>query len=260
MKARHPLTIQRDVITAIFLREMKTRFTGYVLGNFWLILEPMLMISMFIILFGLRGRGEFGYAEPAVFVLAAFLPFKMLWQFTMNKTKTAASKAKQLGMFRQITLFDVFLTTALVEYFLFVFVGAILIAVLAWWGFSSMPKDVLMVLGYGATLWLLAMSVGIGAAMLSRFAKEVQVILGVFTLPAMFLSAVFYPMTIIPEPYRTWISYNPLVHPMEFIREGWLGTYESPVADNAYLFTWVVCLVVFALSQYSLNWRRLMSQ
>lgn len=260
MKPRHPLVIQRDVITAIFLRDMKSRFSGYVLGNFWLVLEPMMMISLFIVFFGLRGRGEFGYAEPAVFILAAFLPFKMLWQFTMNKCRSASGRARQLVMFRQITLLDIFLTTALMEYLLFVFIGVILITVLAWFGLDPMPKDVLLVLGYSTLLWLIGMSVGIISAMLSRFAKEVQIILGILTFPALILSAVFFPMSIIPEPYRSYLAWNPLVHAVEFIREAWLGIYVSPVASHSYLFAWVLGLLFAALSQYSLNWRRLIAQ
>lgn len=260
MKPRTSLAIQRDVIIAIYLREMKTRFSGFILGNFWMVVEPLIFISIFIMLFGLRGRGEFGYAEPAVFITAGVLPFKTLWQFTMSKTKSAWSKAKSLAMFRQISLFDIFLTTALVEFSLFLVVGLLIVILLVWLGFDAVPKNFLPVIGYGFLLWLMAFSVGVSAAMISRFAKEIQTFLGMLSMPALFLSAVFFPMTAVPEPYRTTLAYNPLVHPMEFIREAWLGSYESPVADDYYLGAWVLCLMAFAMSQYSLNWRRLMSQ
>ena len=93
MQARSAFSIQRDVIFAIFLREMNARFKNYTFGNIWILLEPIVMIGVFMTLFGLRGAGAFGYSEPAVFILAGYLPFRMLWQATMKRNMGALGGA-----------------------------------------------------------------------------------------------------------------------------------------------------------------------
>lgn len=259
MKARSAFSIQKDVVFAIFVREMNSRFGSYTFGNVWLILEPLLMMVMFILIFGLRGRGEFGYIDPPIFVFAAFLPFKILWQLTLRRTMSSLSGGKGLLGFRQVRLFDMFLTRSLMEAALFVVVGVILGLGLYWFGFDPVPRDILLVLGYCLIFWIFATGVGILACMVSQTAKEIEKLVSMIQMPLLFLSAVFFPMTIVPEPFRTWLSWNPLVHAMELVREAWFPVYISPVADVGYLSTWAICTLALALATYRLSWQKVLA-
>ncbi|RMB12463.1 capsular polysaccharide transport system permease protein [Eilatimonas milleporae] len=257
--ARSSLDIQRDVLFAIFLRELKSRFSGYVLGNVWLILEPLMMMVLFITLFGLRGRGEFGFVEPPVFILAAFLPFKMLWGSTMKQNMTSRGAALSVLNFRQARLFDIFLARTLVEGGVAVIVGIVLMIGLAWLGVNPLPRDPLSMLGYAAILWVFAASAGILFCVVSSFSREIEKLINLINLPLLFLSAVFFPMTAVPEPARTWMAYNPLVHPLELIREAWFPLYQSPVASLSYFAWWTVGAMTLALASYRLQWRRMLA-
>lgn len=259
MKARSAFSIQRDVVFAIFLREMNARFSGYTFGNIWILLEPILMMTVFVLLFGLRGRGEFGYVEPPVFILAGFIPFRILWNSTMRQNMSALNGARGLMAYRQVRLFDLFLTRTFVEGGICVTAGSILVLAMVWFGFDAVPKDILGVLYYGAVLWIFAASFGILACVLSEFAREIERFINVISMPLMFLSAVFYPMTIVPQQYQKILAYNPLVHASELIREQWLPVYQSPVADPAYFYTWTICLFALGLSGYRLRWRRMVA-
>ena len=76
----------------------------------------------------------------------------------------------------------------------------------------------------------------------------------------MFISAVFFPMTVVPEQYQGLLAMNPLVHAMELIREGWLPLYESPVARPGYLYMWTLCALALAISSYRLRWQRMIAR
>jgi len=260
MKARSAFSIQRDVIFAIFLREMNSRFSTYTFGNIWILLEPVLMMSVFVVIFGVRGRGEFGYVEPPVFILASFLPFRLLWQSPMRRNMKAMGGARGLLGFRQVRLFDVFLTRSLVEAGIFLVSGTVLVLGMLWLGFDAVPMDPLKTLYYGMILWLFACSVGILACIVADFAREVEKTIGILTMPLMFLSAVFYPMTIIPTAYRGLFAMNPLVHANELIREAWLPLYESPVADPGYLYVWTLCAMALSIASYRLRWQRMVAR
>jgi capsular polysaccharide transport system permease protein len=259
MKARSAFSIQKDVLFAIFVREMNARFSGYTFGNVWIVLEPLLMIVMFILIFGLRGRGEFGYVGPPVFVFASFLPFKMLWQFNMKRVMSAAAGSKGLLGFRQVRLFDVFVARGMMEAGLFLVVGLIIATIMWWIGFDPWPGDILGVLAHSSVLWLFSLSFGMLACVVSQVAMEVEKFINMLTMPLLFLSAVFFPMTIVPQPYRDWLAWNPLVHANELIREAWLPVYESPVADFGYLGWWTVVTLALAVSAYRLSWQRIVA-
>ncbi len=260
MKARSALSIQRDVIFAIFLREMNARFRSYTFGNVWIILDPIIMIMVFIALFGLRGRGEFGYAEPAVFIAAAYVPFRMLWQNTLRQNMGADKSVKGLLGFRQVRLFDLFMARTIVEGGIYIVAGIVIVALLMWVGFDAMPSDLLATLFYSSLLWLFAAFFGILACVVASFAREVQKLIGLLTLPLLFLSAVFYPMTMIPPEYQRMLAKNPLVHANELIREAWLENYISPVADLGNLAAWILCTAAIAVASYRLRWQRMLAR
>ncbi len=259
MQKRSSLSIQKDVIFAIFVREMTSRFSQYTFGNAWIILEPVLMITLFILLFGARGRGEFGYAEPAVFIFSAFLTFKLLWQQTMKKNMGALSGARSILGFRQVSLFDVFLARTVIEGGLCVVAGVVIALGLMWFGFSPAPTNPLPVFFYGLVLLIFASGFGILACIVASFAKEIEKLISLLTMPILFTSAVFFPMTVVPEPYRTWLAWNPLVHAMELIRENWLSSYTSPVSDVQYFLSWTIGVLALALMSYRLSWKRMVA-
>lgn len=260
MKARSAFSIQRDVIFAIFVREMNARFSTYTLGNIWILLEPILMMAVFVVLFGARGRGAFGYVEPPVFILAGFLPFRLLWNAPMKNNMKALGGVKGLLGFRQVRLFDVFLARSLVDAGIFLVSSAILVLAMEWLGFDAIPVDPMQVLYFGLILWLFACGVGILACVVADFAREVEKILNIITMPLMFLSAVFYPMTAVPPAYHSLFAMNPLVHANELIREAWLPLYESPIAQVNYLYLWMLCTLALAIASYRLRWQRMVAR
>ena len=257
MKARTALSIQRDVIFAIFLREMNARFSRYTFGNIWIILEPLVMIGMFMLLFGLRGRGEFGFVEPPVFVYTSFLPFRLIWNSTMRANMGAAGAVRGLMEFRQVKLFDVYLARSVVEGGVFLVSLPVVGLLLWWWGFDVVPEDPLLVLAYCTLFWLFAIAFGILASVAARFSPEITKLINILMMPLLFLSAVFYPMTLVPTEFQGAMAKNPLMHAMELIREAWFVQYTSPVADVEYLAAWTLVLMALAISAYRLRWRRM---
>ncbi len=255
MQVRSAFAIQRDVIFAIFIREISSRFgNNYAFGNVWLLLEPLVLMTVFIILFGFRDIATLGNIAPPVFIVITYVPFRMLWSSTMKKAMGAAG-ARGLFGFRQIRLFDVFLAHALIEGGVYLTVKSIILTTLLWFGLDALPSDPLLFLGYAATLWLFAVFFGILACMVSRIAKEVEKIINIMTLPLLLMSAVIYPITVVPAQYRNFFSYNPLAHASELLREAWIEGYVSPIADFEYLATWTLVLMAMAMSAYRLNWR-----
>lgn len=260
MKSRSSLTIQRDVIFAIFLRDLKARFSGYTFGNFWLLLEPLLFMAAFMALLGARGAGQFGYAEPPVFILAGVVTFRQLWQPTQRQVSTAFRNFRPLRMFRQISLFDLILARALVQFGIFIAVTAILTVGLLWMGFNALPADFLMVFAGVVVAWLLGIGIGLCFSTLMALTPEAEKFLQIIQFPLLIISAVVYPMTLVPVQYHALFALNPLVHVNEWVREYWIDLYVSPVLDYSYLAVWVLLTLAIGVSSYRLGRKRLFIQ
>lgn len=260
MKARTALLIQRDVVFAIFVREMISRFSTYTFGNIWLVLEPLLAMILFMVLFGARGRGGYGFVEAPVFIYSAFLTFRLLWSSTMRQSASARNGARSLMEYRQVRLFDVFMARSFIEGGIFLVVGLILALGLVWLGYDPWPDDFLLTIGYCFVVWLFAASFGMLVCMIGSFAREIEKFLSMLTMPLMFLSAVFFPMSIVPLNYWPYLTWNPLLHAMELVREAWFDAYTSPVADFEYLMGCMLICLTVAMATYRLTWRRILAR
>lgn len=72
---RTSLQVLRDVTFGLLIRELKTRFGSYRLGYAWALIDPLLIIGAFSLIFGLRGHSGFGEAPAPLFITAGYLPF-----------------------------------------------------------------------------------------------------------------------------------------------------------------------------------------
>ncbi|HSI56065.1 MAG TPA: kpsM protein, partial [Ideonella sp.] len=68
--------IQRAVIFALVVRELQTRFGGRLIGLFWVIAEPMVHISIILLIrVVLRQRFSGVMLDSAVYLTVAMIPF-----------------------------------------------------------------------------------------------------------------------------------------------------------------------------------------
>jgi len=260
MSRRSILKTQANVLFAIFFREIHRKFGDFKLGILWTLLEPMLMLSLFILIFGLKGSGAFGFVEPPLFILAAFLPFKTIFNDALKTCSKASNVKRGLATIPQVTLFDIIIGKMLISYLVGITVGLI-IAILLWWLFDldPVPDSTIEVLFTIFSMCAFGAAIGMGICMVQDIAKEIGKMFDMITFPLLILSAVIYPMTAVPEPYQSMLAWNPLVHPMEMIREYWFPKYSSPVADMVYWYSWVIGAIFFGLMLYRLRWKRVMA-
>ena len=248
MKIRSAFSIQKDVIFALVMRDLKEKFSDYSLGNLWLILEPILLMGLMIVIIGNRGAGEYGLAEPPVFVLAGMVVFRQLWQPTVRQIMVSIKRMRPLKMFKQISLVDLMLSKAFLQAGIFFMVVFVLMSILAWLGYNPVPDNILMVLLGGFLTWIMAIGLGISFAVSQYYSPEFEKILTIIQMPLFILSAVIYPASALPQSYLKYLYFNPLVHSSEMIREYWIKDYISPVLDIKYLFFWAFCLLAFGLA------------
>jgi len=255
---RSSFQVLRDVTFGLLIRELKTRFGSYRLGYAWALIDPLLMISVFSLIFGMRGSGGFGGAPAPLFITASYLPF-LFFRNVVSKLQSAVSANMGLFCYRQVTPFSTFVARFILETIIGIVVGCVLVLGLLWFGFDAVPSDPLLVIIIYLLLMSFSFSLGMIFCIMSNLFKEADKFLSLMMMPLMFVSCVMYPLASIPPQYHHLFMWNPLVHAVELIRCGWIAGYKSPDASWAYLSCLTLVLLTFAMSCYRLSHRRLIA-
>jgi capsular polysaccharide transport system permease protein len=81
-----------------------------------------------------------------------------------------------------------------------------------------------------------------------------------FSRPLMFVSAVFYTPNDLPAEARYFLSWNPIVQIIEYIRYYALGVRLFPEADFWYALLLALCAMFFGVIGYYANRFRLIEK
>ncbi|CAM7104497.1 ABC transporter permease [Escherichia coli] len=255
---RSSFQVLRDVTFGLLIRELKTRFGSYRLGYAWALLDPLLIIGTFSLIFGMRGHSGFGGAPAPLFMTASYLPF-LFFRNVVSKLQSAVNANMGLFCYRQVTPFATFVARFILEAIIGLVVGCVLVLGLLWFGFDAIPSDPLQVIFIYFLLMTFSFSLGIIFCVLINLFKEADKFLNLMMMPLMFISCVMYPLATVPAQFQHWFIWNPLVHAVELIRAGWIAGYVSPDVSWVYLSSLTLVLLTFAMSCYRLSHRRLIA-
>ncbi|WP_299008290.1 ABC transporter permease [uncultured Shewanella sp.] len=233
-KKRTSLTIMSDVIFALTMREIKTRFGHNRLGYFWAIMEPVGQVAILGLIFSLMGRNSVANIPVALFLFTAILPFKLFGKL-LNQLSAAIDANKGLLSYRQVTAIDPVITRILIEVATFLLVYVFIFSVMAWLGFTAWPNNLLGLLT--ATALLVVFTVGLGLLLCTcmSFWKDTKKIVNIITRPLFFISGIFFCATMIPPQYWYLFDWNPIFHVIELSRDSFFSAYTSPVGQWSYL-------------------------
>jgi len=246
---------QKTVLDALFLRELKARFTSGQAGLFWTFFQPFFMVFLFVTMHVIMHGSDTNSnsaIEYGIFIALSFTSF-FLFRDLLTKSSGAFRANKALFIYRQVKPIDTLIARLMVESFIMgvVILGFVILAV--YFDLISPPKNLIMVtLGY---LWLTIFGFGIGLiiAVANTFYDVVGKIVGFLNLPLLFLSALFYSIESIaktnPEAAQM-LLYNPIVHFMEMIHGFYFYDLDDRYVDYNYMALWTATTLFIGLWLY----------
>lgn len=236
------LSTQARVIYALILRETKTRYGEHKLGFLWAVIEPLIMVAIFVAIFAtIRSRSAGGGMPIAPFMLTGIVPFT-LFRDSMTQMQGAIALNRMLFAFPQVTTFDVIFARGLLEVLLLSGVFVLLLFGMHLAGFDIRIERPLGVLAACGLLSLMGMGLGFIFASLSPFIPSMKQISGALMGRPLFLSSgVFFIAEDIPASIRDYLLYNPLMHMLELLRSAFFHEFESAYGNWSYATTWALC-------------------
>lgn len=241
------VSTQLRVIHALILRETKTRYGQHKLGFLWAILEPVIMVALFVAIFANMRNDNPGGMPLVPFMLAGIVPFAF-FKDPMNQLQSAISHNKTLFAFPQVTTFDVILARGILEVLIIsgVFGTMLFVAHLA--GYEINIQRPLTVFAACGLLAMLGIGAGFLFASITPIVPSIRQLTSAFMGRPLFLSSgLFFTAESIPAEIRHWLLYNPIMHLIELLRGGFFYEFETAHGSWSYATTWSVCTLALGL-------------
>jgi ABC-type polysaccharide/polyol phosphate export permease len=196
----------RVLLYSLVVRDLKARYRGSTLGFFWTLLNPLLLMLTYTLVFSVYMRVEM--THYAAFLLTGLLPW--LW-FSSSLNMGAVSLVEGGGLLKKVffppqILPAVSVLSNFVNYLLSLpLLLGLLVVIglpLGWAAFAIVPvATVQLVLTYGLALAVAALTV--------RY-RDLAQLLGNLLMLWFFLSPIIYPATLVPRQFIALLALNPM--------------------------------------------------
>ena len=211
----------QELIYHLAQREILSRYRGSALGLLWSFFNPLVMLTIYTFVFSVVFKARWGgdsdsKVEFALVLFAGLMIFNLFSECinkapglvlsNVNYVKRVVFPLEILPVVTLLSaIFHLIISLFVWLLFYIIFVGmpplTILLLPLVYLPFA------LIILGFS---WFLA-SLGV-------YLRDIIQIIGVLTTVLMFLSPLFYPISSLPEQYRTFMLINPLTFVIEQAR------------------------------------------
>jgi capsular polysaccharide transport system permease protein len=238
MIAGHPtfpqiFRAQKNVLTALMLRDIKTRFgsaPGFLIAIAWPLSHIMLLVGINI----LAGR-IVPYGESAVLWFALGTTPFMIVSYTSRFMMYGLILNRPLLAFPAISVFDIMLSRILIEMFVSSCLIACLILILSSLGVDFMPVDLTMALSALGVSLLLGIGFGILNSIMSMLMTQWATVYMLLTIFLWITSGAYFVPSAMPAALRELMYWHPILHCIEWIREAYFEGYHSLILDKYYV-------------------------
>ena len=218
----------RGLFFFLVWKEIKVRYAQTVLGSGWAILQPVLTMVVFSIVFGsFAGIPSDGVPYP-VFSLAALVPWTY---FSTALTGASASLVGNVQLITKVYFPRLVIPMAPVLSGLvdFGIAFVILLLVMLGYGLAPSPEAIVLVPLLVLATMMVAAGVGLWLSALTIQYRDFKYVAPFLIQIWMYASPVAYPMSMIPERYRLIYSLNPMAGVIEGFRAVLLRTQVIPL-------------------------------
>jgi lipopolysaccharide transport system permease protein len=231
----------RELLYFLTWRDIKVRYKQTALGAAWAVLQPLLTMVVFSIIFGrLAQLPSEGIPYP-VFTFTALLPWQ-LFAFALNQS--SASLVADQNLIKKIYFPRLIIPISSVMAGLLDFIIAFGVLLILMFAFGIPLSPRLLAIPFMVLLALAtAMAVGLWLSALNVKYRDVRYTLPFLTQVWLFATPIAYSSTLIPERWQLLYSLNPMTGVVEGFRWAILGK-ESAVGGMILVSTIMVVLLL----------------
>lgn len=219
-----------EVVYILALRETKVRYKQRVAGMGWSILQPLMTMVVFTVLFDRLTKVPTGGTPYPPFALAALVPWTY---FSHALTKCTICLVENQALLTRVYFPRLILPLSAVIAGLVDFSIAFVLLVLVLLGYGIYPTLAVLALPFYLLLAVLtALGIGLWLAAINVEYRDVNNALPFVTQTMLFVTPVAYASDLIPEAWRFVYALNPMVSVINGFRWALLEGQPAPGAAD----------------------------
>lgn len=222
----------RDLLVMLAYRDYRVRYAQTVLGFTWALIQPLLTLLIFILVFHKAVRVETGEVPYALFALTGMWAWSYFaYVITQAGQSIVSSQALVTKIYFPRLIIPI--SKGMVGFIDFIIVFLLLLLLMVWYRFvpsanlAALPLLILAVV-------IFAMAAGIWLSALTIRFRDLQYVIPFLVQIGLYVSPVGYPASQVPEAYRNIYYLNPMAAIMDGFR--WC-LLDTPLPATAYLFS-----------------------
>ncbi len=257
---RSPIEIQKAVVFALFVRELKTRFGKYRLGYVWALLEPLVHVIVLSLILSAVGRSDFSGIPLYLFLATGIVPY-LFFTKTTAQCMGAIEANRGLFNYRQVRPVDPVLARIILESIIHFVSYLVLLFIAAWFlDYDIRIHDPLGLITINALLFLLTFGVSLIFSVYGTLYPEMMKLVPMLIFrPMYFMSGIMFPLYVVPTEYHHWLLWNPMLHVVELNHLYYFRGFETGDVSLSFVALFALASITFGLLSYRANWVRMVS-
>jgi len=207
----------RDLLLTLTIHRIKIRYKQSLLGIAWAVLQPLLLMVVYTVIFSVVTKVPHGGAPYAVFVYAALLP----WTFFSTSITTASTSLVSHHNLITKVYFPreiIPLTYVLAALFDFAMASVVLAVLLAIYH-VPVTAGIVLVLPLLVIAFTFALSLSLFLSAFQVRFRDIGIAMALIMQLWMFATPVVYPLSVVPRRFLTLYSLNPMAGVVENFRQ-----------------------------------------
>ena len=240
------LWAHRDLFYFLIWRDVKIRYKQTVLGVAWAVLQPLLTMVVFTVIFGrLAGVPSDGEPYP-IFVYAGLLPWNFFNQAVTTSSNSLVGNAALITKvyFPRLVIPGAAVGAALVDFA----ISALILFVMSFYYGVAFGVGLLMLIPLALLTTLFAAGTGMWMSALNVKYRDIRYALPFVLQIWMYVTPIIYPVTFIPARWRWLITLNPLSGIIQGFRS---AIFDRPFDWNGIAVSAAMTLVVLVYAAYA---------
>jgi lipopolysaccharide transport system permease protein len=239
----------RELLLFLTWRDVKVRYKQTAMGAAWAIIQPLFVVLIFAVFFGLLVGVPTENMPYLVFYYCGLLP----WTFFANAvTQSSLSLVNNANLINKVYFPRTLIPAAAVGAGLIdLLIASAILLVLAVYYQMGLTLNLLVLPVLLALTVLLSLGLGIWLAALTVKYRDVRHALPFVLQLWMFLTPIIYPLDVVPEKWRWLMFFNPLTGIVEGMRAALTGRgFDWPALSLAALVTFLIfCAAIYSFQR-----------
>ena len=244
---RRSWAIQRRVIWALVLREILTRYGRHNIGFLWLFVEPMLF-TLGVTALWTATASVHGSDLPIVAFAITGYSSVLLWRNMPGRCIGALEPNLSLLYHRNVRPLDIYAARLLLEGAGATMSFVILVIFFGFIGWLEMPEDILQVAAGWVMLAWFGCSLALFLGALSEQSETIEKLWHPTSYLLFPLSGAGFLVDALPKAAQDFVLWLPMVHGIEYLREGYFGSQITAHYDLAYMAVINLSLTILGLA------------